>query len=52
LQGIKWRDRPLEIKSIERLKYRDIRNNNELKISNSVKIEFVSIAGIYKYMEC
>jgi len=28
LQSIKWRDRPLEIKSIERLKYRD---NNELK---------------------
>jgi len=42
LQGIKWRDRPLEIKSIERLKYRDVRNNNELKTSSSIKIEFVS----------
>jgi len=42
LQGIKWRDRPLEIKSVERLRYRDVRNNNELKISTSVKIEFVS----------
>jgi len=30
LQGIKWRDRPMEIRSIERLKYRDVRNNNEL----------------------
>jgi len=41
-QGLKWMDRPLEIRSIERLKYRDIRNNNELKISSSVKIDFVS----------
>jgi len=42
LQGIKWRDRPMEIKSVERLSYRDSRNNNELKISSSIKIEFVS----------
>jgi len=39
LQGIKWKDKPLEVKSIERLKYRDIRDNNELKISSSIKIE-------------
>jgi len=42
LRGIKWKGRPLEIKSIERLKYRDIRNNNEVKLSSSVKIEFIS----------
>jgi|GEM_PF-3730276 len=42
LQGIKWRDKPMEIKSIERLKYRDTRNNGELRDSTSVKIDFVS----------
>jgi len=42
IQGLKWRDRPLEIKSIERLKFRDTRNNNELKNSSTIKIDFVS----------
>jgi len=42
VQCIKWRDRPMEIRSIERMKYRDFRNNNELRESNSVKINFVS----------
>jgi len=42
MQGIKWRDRPMEIRAIERLKYRDSRNNNELRESNSVKIDFVT----------
>jgi len=42
VQGIKWKDRSMEIRSIERLKYRDIRNNNELRESNTVKIDFVS----------
>jgi len=32
----------LEIKSIERLKFRDVRNNKELKDSSTVKIDFVS----------
>jgi len=41
-QGLKWLDRPLEIRSIERLKFRDKNNDNELRISSSVKIEFVS----------
>jgi len=42
LQVLKWRDRPMEVRSIERLKFRDMRNNNELKESNSIKIDFVS----------
>jgi len=41
-QGIKWKDRPIVIRSIERLKYRDSRNNNELRDSSTVKIDFVS----------
>jgi len=42
IQRLKWKDRPLEIKSIERLKFRDVRNNNELKNSSTIKIDFVS----------
>jgi len=42
LQGIKLRDKPMEIKFEERLKFRDKENNNELKESTTVKIEFVS----------
>jgi len=42
IQGLKWKDKPLEIKSIERLKFRDVRNNNELKNSSTIKIDFVS----------
>jgi len=30
-QRIKWMDRPLKIKSITRLKFRDRNNNNDLK---------------------
>jgi len=41
-QGIKWRDRPIKIKSITRIKFRDRNNNNELRDSSSVKIEFLS----------
>jgi len=55
IQGLKWKDRPLEIKSIERLKFRDVRNNNELKNSSTIKIvkivsnllpEFISIWSV------
>jgi len=35
-------DRYLEIKSITRLKYRDKNNNNELKDSITIRIEFMS----------
>jgi len=35
-------DRPLGIKSITRLKYRDKNNNNELKDSSTIRIEFIS----------
>jgi len=42
IQGLKWRDRPLEIKSIERLKFRDVRNNNEPVNFSTIKIDFVS----------
>jgi len=40
-QGIKWMDRPLEIKLITRLKFRDRNNNNDLKDSSTIKIEFL-----------
>jgi len=40
-KGIKFMDRPIEIKSISRLKFRG-KNNNELRDSFSVKIEFLS----------
>jgi len=36
-----WRDRPIDIKSITRLKFKDKNNNNELK-DTSIKIKFVS----------
>jgi len=35
-------DRPIEIKSITRLKYRDKNNNNELKSLSSIEIECLS----------
>jgi len=41
-KGIKFMDRPIEIKFISRLKFRDKNNNNELRDSSSVKIEFLS----------
>jgi len=39
---IKFRNKPIKIKSITRLKFRDKNNNNELKDSSSIKIEFLS----------
>jgi len=42
LRGIKFMDRPIKIKSITRLKYRDKNNNNKLKDSSSINIEFLS----------
>jgi len=41
-KGIKFIDRPIAIKSITRLKYRDKNYNNELRDSASIKIEFLS----------
>jgi len=41
-KGIKFMERPLEIKSITKLKYRDKNYNNELRDSSSIKIEFFS----------
>jgi len=41
-KGIKFMDRPIAIKSITRLKYRDKNFNNELRESTSIKIEFLS----------
>jgi len=41
-KGIKFMDRPIEIKSITRLKFKDKNNNNKLKDSSSVKVEFLS----------
>jgi len=41
-KGIKFMDRSIEIKSILRLKFRDKNNNNELKDSSTIKIEFLS----------
>jgi len=40
-KGIKFMDRPIAIKSITRLKYRDRNFNNELRDSASIKIEFL-----------
>jgi len=41
-KGLKFMDRPIAIKSITRLKYRDKNYNNELRDSTSIKIEFLS----------
>jgi len=41
-QGLKWLDRPVEIRSIERLKFKDKNKDNELRVSSSIKMEFVS----------
>jgi len=41
-KGIKFMDRPIAIKSITKLKYRDRNYNNELRDSFSIRIEFLS----------
>jgi len=41
-KGIRFMDRPIALKSITRLKFRDKNHNNELKDSSSIKIEFLS----------
>jgi len=41
-KNIKFMDRSIEIKSITRLKFRDKNNNNELRASSLIKIDFLS----------
>jgi len=42
-QEVKWRDRPIEIKSITRMKFRDRNNNNELRDSSLSRLNFFRI---------